>query len=69
VRDALAERLPRAPLRVDVVREPVPGLPGVQDDVRLGDGAAGGLPPLADLVVLEVPLLGAQIYLRAQVLV
>ena len=56
VGDALTEILGFAPLGVHVMGIEVAGLPGVEDDVGLGDGAAQGLPFFALGVILEMSL-------------
>ncbi len=58
VGDALAERRRPGELGVHVVREEVAGVAGMDDEVGLGDGPAGGLPHIADPVVLEVDGVG-----------
>jgi hypothetical protein len=57
MRDAVLERLVLAEFGIHVVREEIARMPGVKDDVRLGDGAAQRLPRGAHGVVLEKLLL------------
>jgi len=54
VRDAPAERLSLAPLRIHMVRVEIAGLARVQHEVGLRDGAAHGLTARACLVIFEI---------------
>lgn len=51
--DAALERLALAELGIHVMREEIARMSRMKDDVRLGDGAAQGLPCRARDVVLE----------------
>src|SRR6185312_855047 len=55
MRDPLAERARPHRLRIHVVREEVPGMAGMDDEVGFRDGAPIGLARLADRIVLEMP--------------
>ena len=55
--DAALERLTLAELGIHVMREEIARMPGVKDDVRLGDGAPQRLPRRTNGIVLEELLL------------
>src|SRR5690606_17501423 len=52
--DPLSEVLRCAPGRVHMVGEKIPGLPGVCDDVRFGDGSPESFTGLAQRVVFKI---------------
>src|SRR6185312_7886642 len=55
MRHAVAERLGLTPLLVHVMRIEITGLPGVEDNIRLRDGAPCRFTSSARLVTFKIP--------------